>query len=296
LAAQSACNPLAAAFRLPAPRTMVAHPISKSTLTATEILGGANFGCTGSMPREDAWIVATQLLPCPGHDLFIDGRHVKPRNWDAWTTTIFDQRSDPVADIRDPFHSIMVRVPRQSLDDAAEAAGIDELRCPEGIGMNDPVIAHLMASIRLAIERPGEASSLFVDHVAAALMHHVARVYGGMRLAQDRPRGGLSPSQERRARELLTSNLAADLTLEQVAREFGMSVRHFGRAFRQSLGMPPHRWLLQRRVERAQELMRSTGRTLSAIAAECGFADQSHFTRVFTAMVGVSPGQWRRSA
>ena len=292
-------NPVAAAFRMPAARTLVARPLDKSTLVATELLGGGNFGLTASMPRDNAWIIATQLRPCPDHDLFFEQRQLRPRNWGAWTTTIFDQRRDPVADIRDPFHSVMVRIPQSSLDEVAEEAGarrVETLHVPEGVGMSDAVISHLMTSVRMAIERPAEAPSLFLDHLAAAFTHHVARVYGGMRRLEAAPRGGLSPSQERRARELLTADLTADLTLAQVAREFGMSVRHFGRAFRQSVGVPPHRWVLRTRIERAQQMLRSPARALSEIATECGFADQSHFTRAFTGMVGVSPGQWRRQA
>jgi AraC family transcriptional regulator len=58
--------------------------------------------------------------------------------------------------------------------------------------------------------------------------------------------------------------------------------------------MAPYQWLLQRRVDKAKQLMRNAGVPLSEVAVSCGFADQSHFTRVFTRSVGVSPGQWQR--
>jgi Helix-turn-helix domain len=67
------------------------------------------------------------------------------------------------------------------------------------------------------------------------------------------------------------------------------------RAFRQSIGLPPHQWLLQRRVDKAKQLLRDSRSPLAEVAADCGFADQSHFTRVFTRAVGISPGQWRRA-
>src|SRR5438552_18460374 len=73
-----------------------------------------------------------------------------------------------------------------------------------------------------------------------------------------------------------------------------LSDLHFARAFRNSSGVSPHRWLLKHRVDHARELLSDRALSLTDIALSCGFADQSHFTRVFTAMVGVSPGVWRR--
>jgi AraC family transcriptional regulator len=83
--------------------------------------------------------------------------------------------------------------------------------------------------------------------------------------------------------------------LKEVARECRLSVSHFSRAFRRSMGAAPHNWLLARRVEAAEEKLRDDRLTLLDVALACGFADQSHLTRVFTRMVGVSPGAWRRA-
>jgi AraC-like DNA-binding protein len=92
----------------------------------------------------------------------------------------------------------------------------------------------------------------------------------------------------------LESDLGGTLTLQQVAAEFGLSVSHFSRAFRISTGLPPHQWLLQQRIMAAKQLMTVRDLPLSEIAISAGFANQSHFTRVFSAAVGVSPGIWRR--
>ena len=107
-------------------------------------------------------------------------------------------------------------------------------------------------------------------------------------------RGGLAPWQLRRAEALMSENLTVQVPLGQVAEECGLSVRHLARAFRQSTGVPPHRWLLNRRVERAKELLPDSNLSLSDVALACGFGDQSHFTRTFTAAVRLSPGVWRR--
>jgi AraC family transcriptional regulator len=73
-----------------------------------------------------------------------------------------------------------------------------------------------------------------------------------------------------------------------------LSVSHFSRRFRQTVGVAPHKWLLSFRVDLAKNLLRKQEKTLSDVALVCGFADQSHFTRVFTRMTGISPGAWRR--
>jgi AraC-like DNA-binding protein len=99
-----------------------------------------------------------------------------------------------------------------------------------------------------------------------------------------------------RSRWLSGSAIAGEgMPLARLAAECGLSVRHFARAFRQSTGVPPHRWLLRRRVERAAELLGNRALPLADIAIACGFADQSHFTRVFTALMGASPNTWRRT-
>ena len=98
---------------------------------------------------------------------------------------------------------------------------------------------------------------------------------------------------ERRAKELMSANLNEDLSLSRLAIECGLSTRHFARAFRLSTGMPPHRWLVRLRVERAKELLQTRALALIDVAMFSGFADQSHLTRVFKAVVGVTPGAWR---
>lgn len=75
-----------------------------------------------------------------------------------------------------------------------------------------------------------------------------------------------------------------------------ISVRHFARAFKETMGTSPHRYLLKRRVETAHELLLNPRLSLLEIALACGFADQSHFTRVFTAAMDISPGALRRES
>ena len=108
-----------------------------------------------------------------------------------------------------------------------------------------------------------------------------------------RPRGGIAPSALRRIREHIERNLGEHIDTQQLANLAGLSTCHFSRAFKQSMGMPPHRYLLSRRVREAARLIESTQRPMSEIALDVGFSDQSHFTRVFTALIGQSPSHFR---
>lgn len=289
-------NPLVA-FRTPDVPRLVTKRLYKSTLAVTEIQGAANHGVTASVPYDDAYLVQLRLRECPRCDYFSEGRHVQTVDHGAGVIQIHDLRRDPVVDLQDPFHIMHLYLPRRVLNEIADEAAappIEDLHYKPGDCVRDAVVENLFLSLRPALAKPEEACVLFVDHVALALCAHVAQVHGGMRTSQRPPRGGLAPWQERRSKELLNADLGGEIPLRQLAMECGLSVRHFTRAFRQSIGIPPHRYLLKRRVEQAQHLLKDPALPLLEVALVCGFADQSHFTRVFSASVGVSPGVWRR--
>ena len=102
-------------------------------------------------------------------------------------------------------------------------------------------------------------------------------------------RGGLAPARANRVCEYIDSHLQENIALEVLAEIAQLSVHHFARAFRQSLGIPPHNYIVQRRVEHAHQLLRNTDLPLSEIAIVAGFTDQSHLARHFRTITGVSP-------
>ena len=106
---------------------------------------------------------------------------------------------------------------------------------------------------------------------------------------------GLAPWQIRRVLAQVDSNLDTTIRNKDLAAVARLCESHFNVAFRQSVGQSPHEYIIRRRMERAQGLMLSTDKGLSEIAAECGLADQPHFTRLFRRVVGESPAAWRRA-
>jgi len=110
-----------------------------------------------------------------------------------------------------------------------------------------------------------------------------------------RNRGGLAPAVLRRVKEFIDANLEKSIDLETLATIAGFSVFHFARAFKRSEGMTPHAYVLERRLDRAQDLLASSDFSLFEIARASGFADKGHLARHFRQRLGISPSDLRKS-
>ncbi|WP_407651931.1 helix-turn-helix domain-containing protein [Dongia soli] len=108
-------------------------------------------------------------------------------------------------------------------------------------------------------------------------------------------RGGLPPGATRRVLEYVETHLSEKIDLAVLAGVAGFSVFHFAREFKQTAGVTPHFYLLQKRVQRAKEMLTRTDLSLSEIALAAGFADQSHLARHFRRIVGSTPREFRWS-
>jgi AraC family transcriptional regulator len=254
-------------------------------------------GLSQSIQREDAYLVALTLRDFPNRQYWEDGRQMPVCDLRTGQVDFHDLKRDPVALLDKPYHDLFFYLPRRALDaisDEADAPRIGDLN-HKPVAIDDTTISSLGRAILPALSHPDQVNQLFVDHVLFALGIHVAQTYGGMRPLSRPARGGLADWQVKRAKEILSANLDGGVPLKDVARECGLSVSHFSRAFRVTAGAAPYRWLMTRRVEAAKEKLRDGRLSLSDVALACGFADQSHLTRIFTGMVGLSPGAWRRT-
>ena len=295
----SSKNPVAIAVGLPDAPLLSTSAARGTGMTFLELnCERRNAGITQAV-REDAFLVALQLKKADDFDLYADGRLILPKGFDADDIAIFDLRTNLATDLRDPFHAVDFYLPHKALvamaDEGDIPRHIQELRHTVGGTVRDPVARDLLLAMRPALARPEETPELFVDHVAMALSIHLAQKYGNVALLPRQWGGGLAPWQERRAKELIDANLEGGLTLNALAQSCELSRRHFTRAFRQSTGMAPHQWLQYRRIEKAKHLLEKSSASLSAIALECGFADQSHLSRAFARLSGLTPRTWRRT-
>lgn len=195
----------------------------------------------------------------------------------------------------DPVDCLMLFLPPLWLRRAAAQHGLDadKVRVRPGLLEDDPFLTQGMQLLLATMKWP-RGVAMFTASIGLALALRLLVAHG----AQESPapivaRGGLPPHLLRRAQEYMDAHLATDLTLDAVAREIGVSPRHFARAFRQSVGVPPHQWLLRRRIELARELLATGDSPLAEVAVQCGFADQSHFTSTFRRATGTTPGRYR---
>ncbi|MDX8456268.1 AraC family transcriptional regulator [Mesorhizobium sp. VK9D] len=293
---------LAETFRLGRAPAFVTRSLPKSAFAVTEIdCGFENNGMTVPIPREDAFLVTLQLLDCPAHDLWIDGKARDTSFLAAGTTCIYDLRCSPVVNSVSRFRNLHFYFPRVALDAISERedlAPIADFHHNPGTGINDPVIRGLGLSLLPAFERPAEATRLFVDHVTIATASYLARTFARNTSAGRQSKWpSLSTLEESLVKELIDSRLGSDLSLAELASECAMSERQFVRAFRERTGVPPHRWLIQRRMHKALDLLATSKEaSLADIALACGFMNSSHLARTLARAHGLSVSGWLKAA
>ena len=286
------------AGRYEPPATLCANGLRRGRIAATRILIDEPPGCwTPPSPVQDAFLVRLHLRDYPAYRCQEAQAPATVSDIRAGETVFHDLRRQPQLMMDKPLDAVDVELSNAAMETLAEDAAASwrgELDFVPGRAVTDPTILNLCRSVLPDLEDGRVAESLLFDHVGRALATYVAETYGGMRPNSMGHRGGLAPWQERCAKNMLTANLGGAVVLADLAKECRLSVSHFSRAFRQSVGVAPYRWLQVRRVELAKDLLRDRNSSLAEVALRCGFADQSHFTRVFTRWAGVSPGAWRR--
>lgn len=158
--------------------------------------------------------------------------------------------------------------------------------------LKDPLIPLLLERIWTTAKAPAPGDSLFNQ---GALLTIAGILSAGRDLPRKRPStGGLAPSKLKRVLDLLDAEVEGDISLERLAREACMSPFHFARAFKQSTGSSPHRYLVRMRIERACRLLETTRLSVPDIGVAVGYSDPSYLARVFRCTLGVTPNEYRK--
>jgi AraC family transcriptional regulator len=160
----------------------------------------------------------------------------------------------------------------------------------------DPVLLRLAKLALSWLERDLPAHDSALQHLHFVVCAHVLQSLSRPAPARTFPIGGLAPWQRRLALELMQTHLSEGIDLTKLAGACRLSVSHFGRCFKQTMGVSAHQYLIRLRIKAAKEKMASPDSALSEIALECGFSDQAAFSRTFGLLVGSTPGRWRRES
>jgi AraC family transcriptional regulator len=182
---------------------------------------------------------------------------------------------------------------------AAEAFDLDPARLtiPPLDGLDLPHLRAAMRAVDTELTTGGAGGPLAAESLANVLAVHLIRHLSAPR-RPERGRDGVLPRVRLRAVvEFIEEHLDANPSLEQMATVARLSVYHFARQFKEATGLPPHQYVILRRVERARQLLQGGGDfSLAEVAVHAGFSDQSQFTHHFKRLVGVTPGQFRTPA
>jgi len=181
---------------------------------------------------------------------------------------------------------------------AADSFELDPARLtvPPLDGLHLPQLRAMMGAVNDELMAGAPGGRLAAESLANVLAVHLIRNASARRPPVGRSDGALPPGKLRAVIEYIEEHLDASPTLEQMAAVAHLSAYHFARQFKMTTGLPPHQYVIMRRVERAKWLLREGDLSLAEVAASAGFTDQSKFSHTFKRVVGVTPKRFRRSA
>lgn len=172
---------------------------------------------------------------------------------------------------------------QKALRDLAEKDKLPEFK---SVVIKDRLTSGTLAQLNMAVA--AETSQLYLD---TALARAAAALLTRHCETNSKVPGTKEPAAIKRTREYLNENMSGKVSLEELSKIAGLSRYHLLRVFRQTTGLPPHSYHLQRRIEHAKRLLRS-GENFAETALQSGFSDQSHFTNTFRRYTGATPSQY----
>jgi AraC family transcriptional regulator len=265
-------------------------------VAVTELRSGGMPELPLPIPAEEAFSIHLHLRETGNGSLWIRRQLVAEGKLSPGAACIFDLERPPVLYLPEPYHFLQIYIPRQALNGFCHDNRIESISDLRWDRKDVDETLHSFGQALLpALRDPHAWSQLFADHMGLAILAHAAHRYGRVLANETAIRGGLAAWQIRRATDFLEANLKRNTSLSSVAAECELSMSHFARAFRRTFGMPPYRWLIERRVDMAKTYLLHSDLPLADIALRCGFPDQSALNKSFRRLLKQSPGEWRRS-
>lgn len=159
--------------------------------------------------------------------------------------------------------------------------------------VQDPQIRQVGLALLAECRSGFSSGKLYGESLALAVAARLISQYSAQTLTQHPQNKGLPSWRLRHVMDFIEENIDAELGLSDIAQVAGFSDYHFSRMFKISTGLPPHRYVMERRIERAKELLSNGNMSIGEISVRLGFGDQSHLTTVFKRLAGVTPKKFR---
>jgi AraC family transcriptional regulator len=160
----------------------------------------------------------------------------------------------------------------------------------------DTGVWQIAIRLKALIERPGAVDRLYCESLGVVLAHELLALGSGRARVERAVRGGLAAWQQRAVASYIEEHVADEIPLATMAQVARLSSYHFSRAFKQTFGMPPHRFHMHRRIERAKSLLRSPAASITSVGIDLGFSEASAFSTAFRKATGMTPTGFQRSA
>jgi len=174
-----------------------------------------------------------------------------------------------------------------------ELYGRDEVRLLPRSLPADPMILQIAIALQDTLSTQQAGSRLYADSLATTLATHLVYRYSADGPNQKSYRGRLSAAQLKQVKQYIEEHLAEDISLRALADVVQMSVFHFSRLFKRSVGFSPHQYHIQCRMQLAKRLLTQRQLSIAQIAQRIGFSSQSHFNYHFKRIVGMTPTEYR---
>jgi AraC family transcriptional regulator len=159
--------------------------------------------------------------------------------------------------------------------------------------VSDPSVVALVLNMRDEVHAGCPTGKLYGEALSMALAARLRARYSRETAPVSRYRLALSPTQVRRVREYIQQNLASNIGTTELAAQVNLSPHYFSMLFKHALGVPPHRYVLQERIHEAQRKLAIGRMSISELALNLGFSDQSHFARAFRNLTGTTPKRYQ---
>jgi AraC family transcriptional regulator len=174
----------------------------------------------------------------------------------------------------------------------------EELPCKQSLeivpafAVREEQIRHILLAMQYEVDNGFQAGRLFGEYMGLSFATALLKKHSIALTRNAQFKGGLPRHKLKHIIDFVDGNLASDLSLREMADQLKLAPSHFARAFKESVGVSPHQYILRRRIERALQLLKGPRRNLASMACELGFSNQGHFTNVFHRLVGVSPSRY----